>query len=215
MDARVKKTVKYVALPGLIPRIRHLFGSGFTNVAVYLAYLFKSIRLLPNNHPYLIPENQGRFGITHVLAAGLKNLEFKKENIDQIIIVTILLAGMVALFMQLFLFLYAVTLPSAFAGTIGDEWERFFGKSGHDPTYDIAFTLLDRVFGYPGMYGSCVDQGVPCRYDAITGTATGPADSIPNNFHIALHTFVRYYNLGILAVGMIIVVISYLPLLIF
>jgi conjugal transfer/type IV secretion protein DotA/TraY len=206
MDVRVKKTVKYVTLPGILPRIRGLLSSGFVNLAIYIAYLFRTVRLLPYNHEYFNPKNHGRFGVTHVLAAGAKNIKFSRQNIDQICIYSIILFGIVALFLQVVLFILAFVMPAAFAGTLGADWDQYFGKSGHDPTYDIAYTLLDRVFGFADIFGSCVEQRVQCRYDVTTNSASGPIDPFPNAFHIGLHAFFRFYNLGLLAIGMIIVV---------
>ena len=54
-------------LPGIIPRVKDLYESGFGWVAHMMAMVYASVRLLPANHPYLDPKNIGRFGIRHVI----------------------------------------------------------------------------------------------------------------------------------------------------
>ena len=89
-----------MVLPGIIPRFREFFSNGFQWLAVLMAVIYSSVRLLPKNHAYLDPANKGRFGIRHVIAEAANNLVIKKENADQIIVFFALLMGFVILCVQ-------------------------------------------------------------------------------------------------------------------
>ena len=69
-----KTVAKYMILPGIMPRLRDFFENGFTWLAVLMASIYSTVRLLPQDHPYLNPENKGRFGIRHVIAEAANNL---------------------------------------------------------------------------------------------------------------------------------------------
>ena len=77
------KILAYFALPGFVPRLKRIFGTGFSSLSYYMASVLNVARLLPNNHPYLNPANVGRYGMHHVLLQAWGNLEFKKKNTDQ------------------------------------------------------------------------------------------------------------------------------------
>jgi len=200
MNVTVGKALKYSLLPGIVPRIRDFMSSGFTRVAFFIAYVYAAVGILPRHHPYLNPVNVGRYGLRHVLGEARRALVFKKENIDQIIIYFTVLAGVALLFMQFAMLLLALVTSTAQA-SMGDFFAGFFVVE--DPTYDIAFILLERTFGIPGIFGSCIDQGVPCRYNPIDGSASGAITTIPSQFHIGLHGLFHFYNVGVLAIGVI------------
>ena len=146
MNGTTKKVIKYATLPGIIPRLQELFFNGFANIAFFMAVSLRTVNLLPANHPYLWASNFGRFGIRHVLSESFRTLEFKKENIDRIIIYFIFLSGFLLILLQMFLFVMALITPYAAAG-IGAEFFERFGQV-NDPTYDLAFIFLERVFAY-------------------------------------------------------------------
>lgn len=204
MSVTPKSFLKYTMMPGILPRLSALFRSGLAPIAMFIAYVFKNTRLLPGNHAYFNPANAGKFGIRHVIAEAHKNLKHTKKNIDQIIIFYTMVVGLILLFIQFGFMLFAMTVPMAQAAGVGEYWGQFFGENDHDPTYDIAFRFMDRIFGIPGIFGSCLDQGLPCIYDATSGTATGPSNAIPNNFHKGLHQLFLFYNYGLLAIALII-----------
>ncbi len=112
--------VKYAVLPGFWPRIRDLVGSGFSHVALYIAIIYRNVRLLPAGHPYLNPDNFGRFGIRHVIAEAANNLVFTKKNIDQIFVFFMILAGIVILMTQIILFVFSLiaTQPAMAIGLV-------------------------------------------------------------------------------------------------
>lgn len=183
-NLHTKDVVKYVVLPGIIPRARKLFASGFGTIAFLMASIYGMVRLLPANHPYLNPANMGKFGIRHVIAEAANHLVVKKENIDQIIIFSALMAGTVLLFLQFAMLGYSLLVPEANA-------QIFSLFTTPAPERDIAFLLLDRVFGVPGLF---------CSY----GVCTEIQGDLPMPFHDALHALWSFYSLGLLCVGVLI-----------
>ena len=87
------KAVGYMVLPGVVPRVRKLFFSGFSTLAYFVALTYALVRLLPANHPYLDSNNIGKYGIRHVIAAALHELKFSWKNIDQILVFAAVMAG--------------------------------------------------------------------------------------------------------------------------
>lgn len=204
-----KQTLKYFLLPGVVPRVGRFFSSGFSHVALYMASVFGMVRLLPPGHPYLIQDNVSRFGIRHVLAEARRNLVFSRANIDQVIVYYTLLIGIFLLFMQFAMLGLSFTMQAAYATIITpvDTMNRFgvaFMLTTPDATNDVAFILMDYVFGAQGIFtdafgrGTCLANNAPC----FTGTASYGA--WPTGWHTALHALFRFYNFGILAVGIII-----------
>lgn len=187
MSPMTKKALLYFTLPGIIPRLLRVFGSGFSYISFYMASVLNVARLLPPNHPYLNPANFGRFGIHHVLAQGWRNLEFTKKNADQIIIFFLLVLGIVLLFAQIILFVLAFVMPAASAG-VGAEFASYFVTQ--NPTDDLAFLFLDRVFGLPGIYNS--------------GAVADPG-GWPTNFHLGLQEMFSYYSTGLAIVAFLLI----------
>ncbi len=185
-NVQVKKVVGYVTLPGIIPRARHLLTSGFGYIAFLMAHIYAMVRLLPPNHPYIISQNIGKFGVRHVIAEAANNLVVSRKNIDQILIFAALLVGVVILLAQFVLILYVIILKPALAGSI---FETPSPSSG--PMIDIAFVLLDSVFGIPKLY---------CNTGGICTDVLGSPQT-PWPFHQALHSLFRFYSTGLLLIG--------------
>ncbi len=194
MSFTTRQTVSYFILPQVIPRIMRIFKSGFAYIAFYMALVLNATRLIPDQHPYLNPENFGKFGIHHVMAQAATRLVFKKENTDQIIIYFALLLGVVILFTQFAFFIMAFFVEGAQAA----GWSAYFITAA--PEDDIAFIFLDRVFGLPGIFNSCVAQNIPC----LGAAAAGPA--IPTLFHQGLHTMFEYYNNGLAIIAFLLII---------
>lgn len=214
-----KAIAKYVLLPQVVPRIQELVYSGFSYMAMFMAQIYGSVRLLPSDHPYLNSANTGRFGVRHVIAEAARNLEFKKENIDQIAIFGLLLIGFVILVAQVFLLLIATFASTAHAVTLPPPFDTynyadfFVTPNAQD---DIAFVLLDRVFGLTDFFvdsgggQTCVAQGISCfgttqtpdrtiytTYDRSGSTAL----PYPWPFHEALRSMLQLYSVGILVIA--------------
>ena len=187
MSSTALKVAKYTLLPGILPRIKGLFFSGFDHFSALLAQVYVALRLLPANHPYVNPANHGRFGVRHVMREARSRLIVDRAHLDQVVLYYTLLFGMVLLIGQFGFLIAAFTTQGALAGGLSAYYSNFFVTPS--PNTDIAFNLLDRIFAFPGIFDS----------DSI-GSA--------NSFHTALHTLFHFYNLGILAVAMI--VFSYL-----
>ena len=78
---QAKNIAKYVIMPGILPRLNSLLTSGFDYIAFLMAQIYSMVRLLPPNHPYLNPQNIGKYSIRAVVAQAANHLEFKKKNI--------------------------------------------------------------------------------------------------------------------------------------
>tara|TARA_R110002124_G_scaffold129483_1_gene290995 strand:+ start:295703 stop:298558 length:2856 start_codon:yes stop_codon:yes gene_type:complete len=205
--------VKYMVLPRILPRIAEFISTGFQTLAFFIACVFSTARLIPNAHPYLRPANIGTFGIMSVITAAAQNLRFRKENIDQIIIFTTIIAAIVLLALQVFSLLLAFIMPSAMA-QIAAIFNPYAGTgiaaaSGGDGSFDIAMILLDRVFGIPGLFNSCVSTGVPCTGISSSGlnsaTEVQAAGGVfPWPFHEGLHQMYLFYSSALLVVGVFI-----------
>lgn len=182
-----------MVLPGIIPRLKELVGTGFGWLAHLMAVIYHSVRLLPAGHPYLSPANAGRFGIRHVIAEARNNLVFKKENIDQIIVFFAILAGFVVLVLQFGLLLMALVFKPAFAAA---AFAGLFATPA--PERDIALMLLDSVFGIPDLYNSCIALSIPC------GPTSPAPQAFPTPFQTGLHNLFHFYNLAVLLLGVLI-----------
>jgi len=205
--SNTKNIAKYAIMPGFIPRLYTLFGSGFSTFAYYIALIFSMVHLLPPNHPYLLQQNFGKYGVRHVISQASRNLVFKRENTDQIIIFFTILIGITLILVQLILFAIALFASQdafaqfSLAGMFANPSPQI---NSPGPTQDIAFIILDRVFGLVGVFDSCVSTGVACTNNAGVDLPETIA-SYPYPFHDALHSMLQFYSLGILAIGALII----------
>ena len=209
MNRKTKKAIRYTVLPEFIPRILAFFSSGFSTLAFYIACVYNIVNLLPDDHLYLQRQNIGKYGVRHVISAAANNLVFKRQNIDQIIIFFTILTGLIIIAVQFVLLLLAfVTSQSAFAlgFPVADLFNNPNATTGSlGPEQDLAFIILDRVFGLVDIYNSCVAMGVACEgTDGTPSTATIVAYPYP--FHEALHVMLRFYSLGIIVIAALIFV---------
>ncbi len=197
---------RYALLPEVLPRLFSLFGSGFANIAFLIAQIYGNLRLLPPSHPYLQPQNFGRFGIRQVIAQAAENLVFSRKNIDQIIIFFTVLTGLVILTLQVILFAVAFFSQPVLAASSGEasSWANWFQNTEIAPDNDIAFIILDRVFGTEGIFDSCISKMTPC-VDYRGNTMTQATGAYPYPLHKALHTLFSFYSYGIFYVAVIII----------
>jgi conjugal transfer/type IV secretion protein DotA/TraY len=200
--------VRYAILPGFIPRLVRIFSSGFVHTAYLIAVIYESLRLLPQGHPFVNPQNIGRYGIRHVLAEAANNLVFSKKNIDQIAVFAMTLAGLVLLAMQFLLLVFAVVAEQpafAFSPTDLFSVESQYGHGCADcvgPAQDLSFILMDRVFGTQNIFNSCIATDADCL-DLRDNPLPKP-DSYPFAFHLALHSMLRFYSFGIFIVSVLV-----------
>lgn len=205
-----KQVISYAVLPGILPRVKALFATGFQYVPYFIALVYGAVRLLPANHPYLDQTNMGRFGVRHVVAEAANNLVVSWKNIDQVILFAAVLVGLIMVLMQILLvggMLFAgpalAAMPTDFSG--------FFITPA--PAQDVAAIMLDMVFGVPGNGGaasffeSCVPAGNCLNADgnviqaSQAGISWGLEGSFPMAIHEGLHSMFQLYSLGLLVVA--------------
>lgn len=194
--------LKYTILPGVLPRIGEFFATGFGVIPFYIAFIFQAAGLLPRGHAYLDPRNVGRYGMRHILAEAASRLVFDRKHLDQILIFFIVVTGIVVIIMQMALFLSALFLnqqvfASGIAAYLGP-----FTPSGREQ--DIAYIFLDHVFGVRGIFGSCIQTNTCVNLNGQPlPSSFGP---YPSPFHLALHTMLRFYSMGIFIVSVFVVI---------
>lgn len=185
---KTSSAIKYVLLPGLKPRMNRLFGSGFTFFSVLMAQIYAMSGLLPPNHPYLNPQNHGRFGVHHVIAEAANNLKLNRQNLDKIFIFVALLVGAILLVMQFVMMIGIFFINTAWAIPIADLFDTL------SPETDIAFNLLTLVFGVPDVFCSSSNPGLCNDSNAL----------VPYPIHSGLHELFRFYSFGLLLIGVLI-----------
>lgn len=158
---RVRNVLGYTTLPGILPRLKDLFGSGFGQIAFLTAYIFQAARLLPPTHPYLNPVNVGKFSIRQVIAQAANNLIWDRRHLDQIIIFVALISGFVLLILQFLYLIFTLGIQPAHAAFTMPFTGMF---STALPNDDIAFQLMDKIFGVPGFFGSAFDAAAPLPF---------------------------------------------------
>jgi len=177
--------IKYALLPEILPRLKTLFGNGFfASLAYLIAYIFNIVRILPDNHEAL--DKTKKYSIRKVLGAAANSIEFRLKNIDQIIIFFSVIVGIVLFCLQFLVLIANVFVKTAMAGpSLPSTYSGYFVTP--NPTNDVAYRLLDLVFGVPGMFGS----------KEIANA---------NAFHDALQAMLEFYSIGILIVSVIIII---------
>lgn len=196
---KTKSVLKFALLPEIRPRANRLFGSGFGFFSMLMAQIYSMAGLLPKNHPYLNPDNKGRYGVHHVIAEAANNLVLSRKNLDKIFIFIALLAGAVLLVAQFAIMFSMLIMNSAFAGPI--PIANLFDTL--NPQTDIAFNLLVLVFGVPNVFcsssapGTCADA----QAGVVPPFTAGP---VPYPIHSGLQDLFEFYSFGILLIGVLI-----------
>ncbi len=199
MNVMVRRVLGYTLLPGIVPRAYDFLTGGFGFISWSMACVFEVARLLPRNHPYVSPQNIGKFTIRHVLAQAAANLTLKIRNIDQILLFALMLMGAVLLLAQLVSFGVAFFVQVAHATALPTTFAAFFERTPAEATEDISFIILDRIFGIPNLFGSCVAQNIPCFTTSDPNAVSdGP---FPQPYHLALQEMFGFYSTGLLFVA--------------
>ncbi len=190
-----KSVAKYVLLPGILPRAKELGSEGFGFLAFLFASVFNAVRILPAGHPYLLPGNMGKYTIRQVLAAAANNIELSRKNIDQIVVFVAIILALILLTLQFVLLLFGIFSGNAFAGAgTTVTWTSMFETQY--PQVDIAFLMLDYVFGIPDL----AVGGTTSFFGSNALVATNG----PTPFHQGMHALFNFYNLALLLVGVLI-----------
>ncbi len=181
--------LRYMLLPQVMPRMRNLVGTGFWHLAYFMALVFRAANILPPGHPYLTARMHGEYGVRHVLAAAANNIKYDRKHLDQIVLFFAILVGLVILFIQFGLTVVSFLINPASAGGgaggggMPKNLSEFFVTQ--HPSDDIAFRLLDRVFGVKGLFNSADQAKI-------------------GQFHEALHGLFQFYSIGLLVIAVLI-----------
>lgn len=183
MSISKTKILKATILPGIIPRLKNLLGSGFGNFAYLIALVYNTVRILPHDHAYLKPKNIGSFSIRQVIAEAANHINPSRKNIDQVIIFFTIIAAIIIFIFQILILIFSLAITQANAA-MPNTIAGFFVTP--NPREDIAYRLLDLVFGVPGVFDS----------KSLT----------TNNLHSALQSLFEFYSYGMLIVGAMIII---------
>jgi len=200
MTANIKKinaktAFSYILLPGIIPRAGELLAGSFGYLAFLFAHLFQAVRILPPLHPHTQAGNIGTFSIMDVLSAASNHIVFSRKNADQITIFFLILAALALFLLQAVLFLLSILMGKALAGGGGGPPSFTSMFQTPNPQTDIAFLMLDYVFGIPGSGGG---------NSSFFGSNALNASSGPTPFHQAMHALFEFYNYAILLIAVVI-----------
>lgn len=197
MSNPAKKILSYTLMPEVLPRVQEIITDGFGSIAFWIACLFANAKLLPPTHPYLNPANIRRYGVGNVLGQAALNLKFSYNSFDQVIIFGMVLLGCALFLTQIILMGVAVfsSVAHAAPATITTFADYFLSPL---PEQDISFMALDRIFGIPGIFDSCVALNLPCLDTAVSDGA------FPFPYHTGLQNLLEFYSQGLLLVATII-----------
>ena len=174
--------LNYATMPGIFPRLKDILFSGFGLVTQLIAVICFMAGLLPKNHPCFSKENYKEYGLTRILAAAASSVEFKWKNIDKIIIFSMIVCGTVIMWLFIAAALLYIVVSPSFANGITAMLQTT------NPSNDIAFMMLDKVFGIPGIFDSSISLTPP----------------FPAPFHTALHELFRFYSWAVFFIALII-----------
>ena len=233
-----KGLFSYSVMPQIVPRMRDLFMSGFHYIPFFIAVVYQMVGLLPRSHPYLNQRNIGLYGIRHVVCEAARNVKFSLKNIDQILMFVAVLVGLIIFMVQLLSLAMLLFLQPAMA-SMPTTWVEFFtvpnsfGPSAANyRAHDLAFMMLDMVFGVPhpsianmGFFESCIGSatvcvdnfGDPIAATNVAGTGVtgvmagqfGPLTPTANTYfpfpyHLGIHSLFSVYSTGLLVIAVII-----------
>jgi conjugal transfer/type IV secretion protein DotA/TraY len=179
-----KQVVGYVFTPQIMPRMKSLIGTGFWHLAYFIALVFRAANILPASHRFLSGRVIGTYGVREVLAEAANHLVVNRKHMDQVILFSAIVTGIVILICQFGLLLVSFLIsPASAASGMPTNYAGFFITK--NPEEDIAFRMLDRVFGVKDMFNS------------------KDADKI-GQFHDALHGLFQVYSVGLLVIAVLI-----------
>ena len=194
--------LRYMLLPQILPRAKSLLGSGFFGLPYFMVVVFNTLKIIPDGHPYLWRENHGRYSTIQAIAAAANHISFDRKNIDKLFIFGVILSGIVMIFLQIALMVTALFAAPAFAyngpGLGPRTLDAFVRHPGGDPTQDIAFRMLDMVFG--------VTQGSNAAGPYLGFFGTNELSAGGSSFHAGFHALLQFYSFGMLLVGSFIII---------
>ena len=121
---------------------------------------------------------------------------------DQVLVYFLMLTGLILLLLQVILFaLTLIVHPVAAASYVDVLSAPSVLPDG--PAHDLAFMVLDQVFGVKGIFNSCVATDIACK-DA-QGNDIIDSGVFPYPAHTALHNLLGFYSTGLLMIGVIMI----------
>lgn len=182
MRVSAGSALNYATMPGIFPRLKDLLFSGFGPVTQLIAIICFMAGLLPKNHPCFSKDQHHNYGLVRILASAANNIEFKWKNIDKILVFALIVCGTVMMWLFIAGTIFYFLASPTFAGGVTTIFQTA------NPTDDLAFMMLDKTLGIPGIYNSSV---------STTGT-------FPSPFHVGMHELFRFYSWGIFVIALII-----------
>ncbi|MBU6234883.1 MAG: DotA/TraY family protein, partial [Alphaproteobacteria bacterium] len=170
---------KYAFLPEFAPRIKRM-GKNLGHFAHLLALVFRSVRLLPANHPMLSPANIGKFGFVDVITAAANNLVVDKKHADQILIFGAILLAVIMIIIQMGI----IAFFAALGPTTAHAQDGMFTTPDKDN--DVVLTFLQQTIGLDGFFNGSKQIGF--------SIASG------------IREMLRFYSTGLMIIATIIVV---------
>lgn len=180
-------------MPGIIPRLKALLFSGFGVVTRLIAVVCFMAGLIPKNHECFRKDKQDSYGLRHILGIAAANVKFEWKHADQVLIFSMIVCGTVMMLLYIMGMVFYVMMGSAHA--MGAVIADMFVTA--NPEYDIAFRMLDSVFGIPDLFNSCISTGTPCFQDD-----PGRLGGFPNGFQRGLHELFRFFSFGIFFIAL-------------
>ena len=188
LSFKTKDVFNYAFFPRVVPRVKGLLFTGFGYMAFLMAHLYAMVKLLPSNHPYLDSKNIGRFNVLNVVSEASRRLKFSRKHVDQIFVYFALLTAIVIVLLQILFLAYALLIVPFISPAMAFSW-----FDTPNPVNDLAFSILNDIFGIPDMFCSSFTAVCP---------ANNPA--VPSPFHNALHELFRFYSTALLLIGILI-----------
>lgn len=182
MRVSAGSAVSYATMPGIFPRLKELLFSGFGPVTQLIAIICFMGGLLPKNHPCFSKEHKDEYGLTRILAYIANTIEFKWKNIDKILVFAMVICGTVMMWLYVAAAIIFVLTSPSLAGSFTDM------LITANPKDDIAFMMMDKVFGIPGLFNSSVSM----------------QPGFPSPFHIALQNLFSFYSMAIFFIALVI-----------
>ncbi|MBE2190649.1 MAG: DotA/TraY family protein [Alphaproteobacteria bacterium] len=181
----IRQASSFFFMPRVFPRFKSLApDTGF--FAELMALVFYNVGLFPRGHRFLLPTFQGQLDVRSVMAEAAANLKGGWRHSDQYAVYVTFVLAMI-LFLIQFLALFVMVLSQS-AQAAAPFLSMFITS---DPTDDVAFMMLDKVFQVPGFFGSI--------FDPVTSAGIG-------GFALGMQALFRFYSYGMLVIALFIII---------
>lgn len=186
------KALNYAVMPGILPRLKDILFSGFSVVTQIIAVICYMVGLLPKNHPCFTAEHRHEYGLMRILVICANGIEFKWKYIDKIIVFGLILAGTAMMWLYFFgLIMFVLASPTLASSMF------ITTNTGTD----VAFLMMDKVFGIPGFFNSCFDTAYNAAHTGQCSKYVAPV-VFPTPFHQGLHELFRFFSWSIFFIAL-------------